>query len=135
MGLGALSKVDAVYPTAFVDSTGTALDGSHKYAMHFEKDGVPPSKVNVWSISPYRGNFYVPNSINRYGILSGMPLKYNADGSLDIYLQKDSPGADKDSNWLPIPPSGMFNLSVRSYQPGEALLDGSYRLPPVVKVQ
>jgi hypothetical protein len=134
MGLGALSKVDAVYPTAFVDSTGTALDGSHKYVMHFEKGGVPPSKSNVWSISPYRGNFYVPNSINRYGILSGMPLKYNADGSLDLYLQKDSPGADRESNWLPIPPSGMFNLSVRSYQPGESLLDGSYKLPPVVKV-
>jgi hypothetical protein len=135
MGLGALAREDAVYPTAFVDSTGAALDGSNKYVMHFEKDGVPPSKVKVWSVSPYRGNFYVRNSLNRYGILSGMPLKYNADGSLDIYMQKDSPGADKESNWLPIPPSGMFNLTVRSYQPGEALLDGSYKLPPVTRVQ
>lgn len=135
MGLGALAKEDAVYPTAFVDSTGTALDGSHKYVMHFEKGGVPPSKVNVWSVSPYRGNFYVRNSIDRYGILSGMPLKYNADGSLDIYMQKDSPGPDKESNWLPIPPSGMFNLTVRSYQPREALLDGSYKLPPVMRAQ
>jgi hypothetical protein len=135
MGLGALSKEDAVYPSAFVDSTNTALDGSHKYDMHFEKGGLPPSKPGVWSISPYRGNFYVSNSLNRYGILSSMPLKYNADGSLDIYMQKDSPCADKESNWLPIPPSGMFNLTVRSYQPGEALLDGSYKLPPVVRVQ
>ncbi len=130
-----MSKEDAVYPTAFVDSTNTALDGSHKYVMHFEKGGLPPSKPEVWSISPYRGNFYVHNSLNRYGILSSMPLKYNADGSLDIYMQKDSPGVDKESNWLPIPPSGMFNLTVRSYQPGEALLDGSYKLPPVVRVQ
>lgn len=64
-----------------------------------------------------------------------MPLKYNTNGSLDVYLQRDSPGADKESNWLPIPPSGMFNLTIRSYQPGEALLDGSYKLPPVVRVQ
>jgi hypothetical protein len=60
-----------------------------------------------------------------------MPLKYNAYGSLDIYMQRDSPGADKESNWCPIPPSGMFNLTVRSYQPGQGLLDGTYKLPPV----
>jgi hypothetical protein len=135
VGLGALSKEDCVYPTGFVDSNGMALDGSHNYVMHFDKGAFPPSKMNVWSISPYRGNFYVKNPINRYGILSSMPLKYNADGSLDIYMQRDSPGADKESNWLPLPPSGMFNLTVRSYQPGDALLDGSYKLPPVVKVQ
>ena len=135
VGLGALSKEDCVYPSAFVDSNGMALDGSNKYVMHFEKGGLPPSKMNVWSISPYRGNFYVKNSLNRYGILSGMPLKFNPDGSLDIYLQRDSPGADKESNWQPTPPSGMYNLTVRSYQPGEALLNGTYKLPPVVKVQ
>jgi len=134
MGLGALSKEDCVYPTAFVDSNGVALDGSHKYVMHFDKGQLPPSKMNVWSISQYRGNFYVKNPINRYGILSSMPLKYNPDGSLDIYLQPNSPGADKESNWLPNPPSGMFNLTVRSYQPGEPLLDGSYKLPPVTRV-
>jgi hypothetical protein len=135
VGLGALSKEDCVYPSAFVDSNGMALDGSNKYVMHFEKGGLPPSKMNVWSISPYRGNFYVKNSLNRYGILSGMPLKFNSDGSLDIYLQRDSPGTDKESNWQPTPPSGMYNLTVRSYQPGEALLNGTYKLPPVVKVQ
>jgi hypothetical protein len=134
MGLGALSKEDAVYPSAFVDSTGTALDGSHNYIMHFNKGQLPPSKVGVWSISQYRGNFYVKNPINRYGILSSMPLKYNPDGSLDIYLQRDSPGSDKESNWLPNPPSGMFNLTVRSYQPEQSLLDGTYKLPPVTEV-
>ena len=134
MGLGALSKEDCVYPTAFVDSNGVALGGSHKYVMHFDKGQLPPSKMNVWSISQYRGNFYVKNPINRYGILSSMPLKYNPDGSLDIYLQPDSPGADKESNWLPNPPSGMFNLTVRSYQPEQSLIDGSYKLPPVARV-
>ena len=69
--------------------------------------------------------------MNRYGILSSMPLKYNADGSLDIYLQATSPGADKEPNWLPCPLSDPFNLTVRVYQPKPALLDGSYKLPPV----
>ena len=63
-----------------------------------------------------------------------MPLKYNDDGSLDVYLQKDSPGADKESNWLPIPPSGSYNVTVRVYQPEESLMDGTYKLPPITKV-
>jgi len=133
-GLGALQKEDAVYPSAFVDGSGVALDGGSKYIMHFEKDGLPPSFVNVWSISPYRDNFYIRNSLNRYGILSSMPLKYNADGSLDVYIQRDSPGVNKESNWLPCPPSGSFNLTVRVYQPKPPLLDGTYKLPPVTKV-
>lgn len=63
-----------------------------------------------------------------------MPLKYNADGSLDVYLQANSPGADKESNWLPIPASGSYNLTVRVNQPEQLLLDGTYKLPPVTKV-
>ena len=74
------------------------------------------------------------NALNRYGILSSMPLKYNADGSLDVYLQTNSPGAGKESNWLPIPASGSYNLTVRVYQPEQSLLDGTYKLPPVTKV-
>ena len=75
------------------------------------------------------------NSINRYGILSGMPLNYNADGSLEIYIQAKSPGADKEANWLPCPPSDPFNLTIRVYQPEKSLLDGSYRIPPVKRVR
>ena len=134
VGLGALPKEDAVYPSAFVDSTGTALDGDHKYVMHFPKDRLPPSAVNVWSISPYRDNFYVRNVLNRYGILSSMPLKYNGDGSLDVYLQKDSPGKDKESNWLPVPPSGSYNVTVRVYRPKQSIIDGTYHLPPLTEV-
>jgi hypothetical protein len=133
VGLGALPKEDAVYPSAFVDSSGTALDGSHKYVMHFAKDELPPSAVNVWSISPYRDNFYVRNGLNRYGILSSMPLKFSPDGSLDVYLQSDSPGPDRESNWLPIPPSGSYNVTVRVYQPKESLMDGTYHLPPITR--
>ena len=60
---------------------------------------------------------------------------YNADGSLDIYIQTNSPGADKEANWLPAPDIGPFNLTVRDYWPKEAMLDGTYKLPPVKKVQ
>ncbi len=135
MGLGALTSDDCVYPSAFLDGDGKVLDGTQKYIMHFEKNGVPPSHVGVWSISPYRENFYVRNSINRYGILSSMPLKYNADGSLDVYIQAKSPGPDKEANWLPCPPSDPFNLTIRVYQPKKEILDGTYKLPPVKKVQ
>ncbi len=134
-GLGALTSDDAVYPSAFVDADGHALDAAYKYVIHFPPGQLPPSASNVWSISPYRGNFYVRNSLNRYGILSSMPVKYNSDGSLDIYVQAQSPGADKESNWLPIPPSGMFNLTTRIYQPKKEMLDGAYLLPPVRKMQ
>jgi hypothetical protein len=106
------------------DGDGRVLDGASKYVLHFEKDQTPPSASGVWSISPYRENFYVRNSINRYGILSGMPLKYNADGSLDIDIQRGSPGPDKETNWLPCPPSDPFNLTIRVYQPEQSLLDG-----------
>jgi hypothetical protein len=134
-GLGALSSEDAVYPSAFVDGAGNALDAAYRYVMHFPKNGLPPSASGVWSLSPYRDNFYVHNPIERYGILSSMPLKYNPDGSLDIYIQAGSPGTEKESNWLPIPPSGVFNLTTRVYQPEKRMLDGTYRLPPITRVQ
>lgn len=144
VGLGALPIEDAAYPSAFVDGKGDVLNGRSKYVMHFEKGQLPPSNSGVWSISAYRENFYVRNPIERYGILSSMPLQYNEDGSLDIYIQGKSPGADKESNWLPTPPSGPFNLSIRVYQPKKELYDGrteknlvveagSYSFPPVIK--
>ena len=134
LGLGALTSDDCVYPSAFVDGDGNILDAGSKYVLHFGKDEMLPSKSGTWSVSPYRENFYVRNSINRYGILSGMPLNYNADGSLDIYIQAKSPGADKEANWLPCPPSDPFNLTIRVYQPEKTLLDGSYKIPPVKRV-
>jgi len=97
-GLGALTSDAAVYPSAFVDGDGNVLDGAAKYVLHLEKDEIFPSESGVWSVSPYRENFYVKNAINRYGITSAMPLKYNPDGSLAIYIQAQSPGADKEAN-------------------------------------
>lgn len=134
-GLGALTSDDAVYPSVMTDGDGRVLDGREKYVLHFEKGELPPSASGVWSVSPYRENFYVRNSIERYGILSGMPLKYNGDGSLDIYIQATTPGPDRETNWLPCPPSLPFNLTMRVYQPAKEMLDGIYKIPPVKRVR
>jgi hypothetical protein len=134
-GLGALTSDDAAYPSAFIDGDGHALDAAYNCVIHFPKGQLPPSGSNVCSISPYRENLYIRSVLNRYGILSSMPLKYNADSSLDIFVQAKSPGPDKESNWLPTPPSGPFNLTTRIYEPKQDMLDGTYKLPPVTKVQ
>ena len=134
MGLGAGVKEDIIYPTAFVDGNGAALDGSRNYVIHMTKADMAASQNGVWSISQYRENFYVHNPIERYQIGSGMPLNYNADGSLDIYVQPNSPGKDKEANWLPTPPTGMFNLSFRFYNPRAEALDPNYKFPPVQRV-
>ncbi len=81
----------------------------------------------------YNSDYYfVDNPLNRYRINSATPVKYNADGSLDIYIQNDNPGKDKESNWLPAP-SGNFNLMFRFYWPEDAIINGSWK-PPIVKM-
>lgn len=76
--------------------------------------------------------YLVANAIDRYSIGDRTRgLQYGADGSLTIYLQKDSPGADKESNWLPTPQRGAFRPMIRMYQPRQPILDGSYVLPAI----
>jgi len=133
IGLGANLPQDAVYPSAFVDAEGKPLDGANSYVIHFDKDATPPVDA-FWSVTLYGADsFFIANPINRYAISSWMPLKKNADGSLDIFVQHNSPGKDKESNWLP---SGdkAFNLTLRMYWPKEkppSILDGSWKPPPV----
>jgi hypothetical protein len=134
MGLGAGIADDIVYPSAFVDANGEALDGAYNYTMHFDKAELPAAKNGVWSISAYRENFYEKNPINRYGLLPAM-VKYNSDGSLDVYLQAKFPGADKESNWLPIPQSGLVNVTMRIYNPKDEAKSTEYKIPPIRKVQ
>jgi hypothetical protein len=135
VGLGGIRPHDVVYPTAFIDGAGKPLEGAHRYVLHFDKGQTPPTNA-TWSVSMYDPQgYYVPNAINRYNLAAWMPLTYNPDGSLDLYIQAISPGADKEANWLPAPTSGPFNLTVRDYWPTEAVLDGTYKLPPVRKVQ
>jgi hypothetical protein len=131
VGLGAIQPLDVTYPTAFEDGDGKALDAANRYVLHFEKGQTPPTNA-TWSVSMYDPQgFYVPNPINRFNLAPWMPLKYNPDGSLDLYIQANSPGEDKEANWLPAPASGLFNLTVRNYWPKDAMLDGSYKLPGV----
>jgi hypothetical protein len=134
IGLGANLPQDAVYPSAFVDGEGDALNGANKYVVHFDKGALPPVKA-FWSITMYdAASFFVANPINRYAISSWMPLKTNKDGSLDIYVQSRSPGKDKESNWLPAGEK-EFNVTLRMYWPEEkapSIIDGSWK-PPAVK--
>lgn len=131
VGLGAIQPVDIAYPTAFDDADGKPLDSSKRYVLHFDKGQTPPTNV-TWSLSIYDPQgFYVPNALNRYNLAAWMPLQYNADGSLDFYIQTHSPGPEKEANWLPAPASGPFNLVVRIFWPKEAALDGKWKLPGV----
>ena len=131
IGLGGIWPADILYPTAFLDSKDKPLDGSKKYVLHFDKGMTPPAKV-VWSVSMYDPDgFYVPNSIDRYNVASRMPLAYNQDGSLDLYIQSESPGPEKEANWLPAPSSGPFNLVTRIFWPENQALNGEWQMPGV----
>ena len=132
VGLGANLPEDAIYPLNLADETGKPLDGGSAYTLHFEKGATPP--VNAfWSITLYDSDgFQVANSLNRFAVSSWMPFKYGQDGSLDLYFQNASPGADKEANWLPAP-KWPFNLTMRLYAPKSDALTGKWNPPPVMK--
>ena len=136
IGLGANRPQDAIYPTALKDADGKAYDGANKYVMHFAKGQLPPVD-GFWSLTMYDANyFFVANPINRYSISARQNLKTNVDGSTDLYIQNQSPGADGESNWLPAP-AGKFILMLRMYWPKEkdpSIIDGSWKIPAVRKV-
>lgn len=137
IGLGANRPQDAVYPTSEADADGKKYTGANKYVIHFEKGQTPP--VNAfWSITMYDAQyFFVENALNRSSVSPRNDLKYNADGSLDVYIQNESPGKDKEANWLPAP-KGAFVLMMRMYWPKEqapSIIDGTWKLPPVKVVR
>jgi hypothetical protein len=134
VGLGANLPEDAIYPLNLGDETGKPLEGANRYTIHFDKGATPP--VNAfWSLTLYDSDgFQVANSLNRFAVSSWMPFKYNADGSLDLYFQNESPGADKEVNWLPAP-KGAFNLTMRLYGPQSDALTGKWSPPPITKTQ
>jgi hypothetical protein len=134
IAFGANLPADAVYPTSFLDADGQPFRGTNRYVLHFEKGQLPP--VNAfWSVTLYDADsFFVDNPINRYAISSWMPLRPNADGSIDIDIQHDPPGKDREPNWLPAPAQGAFNLTLRMYWPKDqppSFLDGSWKPPGV----
>ena len=133
VGLGANVPEDAIYPFNLGDESGRPLDGANKYVIHFEKGDMPPVSA-FWSVTLYDSEGYqVPNALNRFAISSWMPWKHNGDGSLDLYFQNESPGKDKEANWLPAP-KAPFNLTMRLYAPKSEALTGKWNPPPVMRV-
>jgi hypothetical protein len=134
-GLGANRPQDAVYPTSEGPELVEKYSGKHKYVAHFAKGELPPANA-FWSITMYdKDYFFVPNPINRYTVSSRNKFKSNPDGSIDLYIQNESPGKDKEQNWLPAP-SDEFVLMMRLYWPSEkppSILDGTWKPPEVKK--
>jgi hypothetical protein len=127
---------EAIYFNADKDVAGEPLDGANRYTMRFEKGALPPVD-GFWSLTMYDGKtfFMVENPQKRYSIGSRTPgLQFAPDGSLTLYVQHESPGSDKEANWLPAP-AGKFDVHLRTYIPQKALLDGTYKLPPISKVE
>ncbi|WPU64834.1 DUF1254 domain-containing protein [Peredibacter starrii] len=130
-GLGASLDLDIVYPTALIDGHGDPLNGSNRYVLHFDKNELPPVKA-FWSLTVYgKDGYVVKNALNRYAIGNRSNLKYNRDGSLDIYIQNISPGKNMESNWLPIP-AGDFSITARLYWPKPEEIK-NWRMPPILK--
>jgi hypothetical protein len=136
-GWPANQEKDAVYPYTEVDSARQKLTGANKYTLTFPKDATPPVD-GFWSITMYmidQGWWFVPNPLNKFTVSPRNDLKYNPDGSLTLYFQNESPGADKEANWLPAP-KGEFIPMLRMYWPKEtspSILNGTWRVPAVVK--
>lgn len=134
-GLGANVIEDAFYPSAVVDAEGKPFDSAKKYVLRFTKEQVPPVRA-FWSLSMYNDKqAFADNPIDRYAIGDRDPLKFGKDGSLTIYIQRESPGKDKERNWLPAPKSRGFSMNLRLYWPKAAALDGTWQPPPVTPVE
>lgn len=133
VGLGANQPEDAVYPINFTDADGKPVNGNNNYVLHFDKEQLPPVEA-FWSLTMYdQDGFQSANGLNRFAISSWMPLQYNPDGSLDLYLQNATPGKDKESNWLPAP-KGKLGVTLRLYAPRESVLTGQWNPPAIKKV-
>ena len=124
---------EAAYWTTNKDSAGRTLRGQHEYVLQFPAGQLPPNDA-FWSLTMTDvAGYMVRNPSNRSSIGSRSDLVPNADGSVDIYLQRTAP-TGHESNWLPAP-AGNFKLMLRAYLPGRAVLDGKYHVPPVKRVR
>jgi hypothetical protein len=130
VNLGANAPEDAIFATATFDAQGRRLTGTNRYVLHFNKDASPPVEA-FWSLSMYDENRrLVANPLSRYDLGDKDGLTRNPDGSLDLYIQRESPGADKASNWLPAP-GGPFAVMLRLYWPKQDVLDRRWSPPPL----
>ena len=132
--LGANLPEDAIYLKMLSDADGSFLDGNNTYLLRFNESEIPPADA-FWSVTMYDDmGFPVANSMNRYALGDRDDLFYNEDGSLDIYMQNESPSIDKEHNWLPAP-QGPFTLSMRIYLPKREALDCTWSPPLIKKVE
>jgi hypothetical protein len=133
-GFVANDPEEAIYLNASLDGEGKPLSGENRYVIRFDKDGQPKVKA-FWSVTMYNPKYnLVANPINRYSLGDRSGMKADKDGSLTIYVQKDSPGADKEANWLPAP-EGMFFLILRTYLPAEELVNQTWAPPPLNRIE
>ena len=133
LGIYGNSKDEAFYPSYTVDSSHAKLDGSHRYTLHFAAGQLPPANA-FWSLTMYElpKSLLYANALNRYLINTPMlpSLAKDKDGGITLYIQHDSPGKDKESNWLPAP-AGPFALAMRIYWPKPEALNGTWKAPPL----
>ena len=133
-GVGGNLPEDAIYPFAGLDGDGKPFNGSNRYTLRFGKAEIPP--VNAfWSLTVYDEDSYlVANAINRYALGDRSHLTSDADGGLTLYIQSESPGKEKESNWLPAPKDAGFKMALRLYAPKKEVADGTWAPPPVKRV-
>jgi hypothetical protein len=132
--LAALLPEDALYYRATVDSAGRRLSGANRYVLHFARGQTPPVRA-FWSLTMYNTHhFFVANPIDRYAIGDRDKLRFNDDGSLDLYIQHESPGKDREANWLPAPRE-EFVLALRLFWPREEALKDVWKVPAIEQVK
>ncbi|WP_160287465.1 DUF1254 domain-containing protein [Pseudomonas knackmussii] len=132
--LGANVIEDAIYPTVFSDAEGKPLSSDKRYVLHFDKDQIPPVRA-FWSLTMYNQHqLFAANPIKRYAIGDRDKLQFGSDGSLTLYIQRESPGKDKEANWLPAPATGDFSMNLRLYWPKAEALDGRWTAPAVKRI-
>ncbi|WP_431232643.1 DUF1254 domain-containing protein [Mycolicibacterium psychrotolerans] len=133
VGLGANPPEDAVYPMLVTDADGQPLAGENDYVIHFDAGKLPPVDA-FWSVTMYDAEGYqVANEIDRFAIGDRDALQYNADGSLDLYVQHSNPGPEKVANWLPAP-LGTLGVTMRLYAPRREAISGAWHPPAVRRV-
>lgn len=134
IGLGANLPADATYPNTRLDGQGTALNGSHRYRLHFKAGDLPPVQA-FWSVTAYGADDYlIDNPLQRFALGDRDPLTFNVDGSLDLWIQADAPPPDKKRNWLPVKAGAAFLLNARLYWPREVALTGAWGMPAVERL-
>ena len=133
VGLGANQPQDAIYPLNVADADGRPLDGDQAYVLHFEPDELPPVEA-FWSLTMYDADgFQAANELDRFALGDRDELAYGDDGSLELYLQHENPGPERESNWLPAP-RGPLGVTMRLYAPEPEALDGRWNPPPIRRV-